>query len=59
MWQEIGEGLQVLRERPSVRSAMLQLVLLYSLLAALYVLAISLASAMAGSAPPGSACCWP
>ena len=46
VWREIGEGLQVLRERASVRNAMLQLVLLYSLLAALYVLAISLASAI-------------
>jgi MFS family permease len=46
VWQEIGEGVAVLRSRPSVRSAMAQLVLLYSLLAALYVLAISLASAI-------------
>jgi len=46
LWSEIGEGLQVLREQASVRNAMLQLVLLYSLLAALYVLAISLASAI-------------
>jgi MFS family permease len=46
VWQEIGEGVQVLRERPRVRSAMVQLVLLSSLLAALYVLAISLASAI-------------
>jgi len=46
VWQEIGEGVQVLRERHRVRSAMVQLVLLYSLLAALYVLAISLASAI-------------
>jgi MFS family permease len=44
VWEEIGEGLQVLRERRSVRAAMLQLVLLYSVLAALYVLAISLAA---------------
>jgi predicted MFS family arabinose efflux permease len=51
VWREIGEGLQVLRDRPSVRSAMLQLVLLYSLLAALYVLAISLASAIKGLGP--------
>jgi MFS family permease len=51
--QEIGEGLQVLRERPTVRSAMLQLVLLYSLLAALYVLAISLAAAIGGLGPTG------
>ncbi|WP_216901060.1 MFS transporter [Synechococcus sp. CCY 9618] len=51
VWQEIGEGLQVLRERPNVRNAMLQLVLLYSLLAALYVLAISLAAAIGGLGP--------
>ncbi len=51
VWEEIGEGLQVLRERPSVRSAMLQLVLLYSLLAALYVLAISLAAEIGGLGP--------
>jgi MFS family permease len=51
VWREIGEGLQVLRERPSVRGAMVQLVLLYSLLAALYVLAISLASAIQGLGP--------
>ena len=51
VWQEIGEGVQVLRQRPSVRSAMAQLVLLYSLLAALYVLAISLASLIPGLGP--------
>ena len=51
VWREIGEGLQVLRERPSVRGAMVQLVLLYSLLAALYVLAISLASAIKALGP--------
>ena len=51
VWREIGEGLQVLRERPSVRSAMVQLVLLYSLLAALYVLAISLASSIKALGP--------
>jgi predicted MFS family arabinose efflux permease len=51
VWEEIGEGVQVLRERPKVRSAMIQLVLLYSLLAALYVLAISLAAAIGGLGP--------
>ena len=51
LWQEIGEGVQVLRERPSVRNAMLHLVLLYSLLAALYVLAISLAASIASLGP--------
>ncbi len=44
--KEIGEGVQVLRERPTLRGAMINLVLLYSLLAALYVLAISLASSI-------------
>jgi MFS family permease len=53
VWQEIGEGLQVLREQPSVRFSMLQLVLLYSMLAALYVLAISLAAAIQGLGPTG------
>jgi predicted MFS family arabinose efflux permease len=51
VWSEMGEGLQVLRDRPTVRMAMLQLVLLYSLLAALYVLAISLAAAIEGLGP--------
>jgi len=51
VWSEIAEGFEVLRERPRLRSAMLQLVLLYSILAALYVLAISLASAIKGLGP--------
>ncbi|MEB3354633.1 MAG: MFS transporter [Cyanobacteriota bacterium] len=51
VWQEIGEGLAVLREQPRVAGAMVQLVLLYSLLAALYVLAISLAAAVPGLGP--------
>jgi MFS family permease len=53
VWQEIGEGVSVLRERATVRTAMLQLVLLYSLLAALYVLAISLAAAIQSLGPTG------
>jgi predicted MFS family arabinose efflux permease len=53
VWEEIGEGLQVLRERRSVRAAMLQLVLLYSIMAALYVLAISLASTIESLGPTG------
>ena len=53
VWKEIVAGLQVLRERASVRTAMVHLVLLYSLLAALYVLAISLASAIQGLGPTG------
>jgi MFS family permease len=51
VWQEIGEGVAVLRTRPSVRNAMAHLVLLYSLLAALYVLAISMASLIPGLGP--------
>jgi predicted MFS family arabinose efflux permease len=51
VWQEIGEGLTVLRQQPAVTKAMLQLVLLYSILAALYVLAISLAAAVPGLGP--------
>ena len=53
VWEEIGEGIEVLRQRPSVRGAMLHLVLLYSLLAALYVLAISLAATISGLGPTG------
>ncbi len=53
VWAEIGEGLQVLREVPSVRGAMLHLVLLYSLLAALYVLALQLAALIASLGPSG------
>ena len=53
IWEEIGEGVEVLRERSTVRTAMLQLVLLYSLLAALYVLAISLAAAIQQLGPTG------
>ncbi len=53
VWKDIMEGMEVLRTRPSVRSAMVHLVLLYSLLAALYVLSISLASAIQGLGPTG------
>lgn len=53
VWKDIVAGVQVLRERPSVRAALVHLVLLYSLLAALYVLAISLASAIQGLGPTG------
>ena len=53
VWKEIVAGIQVLREQSSVRGAMVHLVVLYSLLAALYVLAISLASAIQGLGPTG------
>ncbi|MGL6133776.1 MAG: MFS transporter, partial [Prochlorococcaceae cyanobacterium] len=49
--RELGEGVAVLRQRPRVAWAMGQLVLLYSLLAALTVLAISLAAAVPGLGP--------
>ncbi len=53
IWGEIVEGLSVLKEKSSVRNAMVHLVMLYSLLAALYVLAISLASFIEGLGPTG------
>ena len=53
IWSEIGEGLQVLRQVPSVRGAMIHLVLLYSLLAALYVLALQLAALINSLGPSG------
>ncbi len=51
IWKEILDGLKVVKERPKVRNAMVHLVLLYSLLAALYVLAISLASSIKSLGP--------
>ncbi|MEB3158002.1 MAG: MFS transporter [Synechococcus sp.] len=53
VWKEIGEGLQVLKSIPTVRSAMVHLVLLYSLLAALYVLALQLAGLIQSLGPSG------
>ncbi|MAR07796.1 MAG: MFS transporter [Cyanobium sp. NAT70] len=53
LWQEIGEGLQVLKHVPTVRGAMVHLVLLYSLLAALYVLALQLAALISSLGPSG------
>jgi MFS family permease len=47
-WTDMREGLDFLQRRQSVRNALLQLVLLYSLLAALYVLALSLATGIPG-----------
>ncbi len=51
IWQEIVDGIQVLKQKPTVRRAMLHLALLYSLLAAMYVLAISLASEIESLGP--------
>ncbi len=51
VWAEIKIGFQVLKERPTIRRAMLNLVILYSLLAALYVLTISLASSIESLGP--------
>jgi predicted MFS family arabinose efflux permease len=48
VWEDIREGLVFLRENPLVSNAVLRLVLLYSLLAALYVLALSLAADLPG-----------
>ncbi|MGC6482277.1 MAG: MFS transporter [Synechococcus sp.] len=53
VWHEIREGLQVLKRIPTVRNAMVHLVLLYSLLAALYVLALQLAGLIQDLGPSG------
>ena len=53
VWKEIGDGLQVLRQQAAVRGAMLHLVVIYSLLAAMYVLAITLAGSIKGLGPTG------
>ncbi len=50
-WREIIDGLRVLRNTHTVRGAILNLVLLYSLLAALYVLSIGLASKISQLGP--------
>ena len=49
--QELKNGLDIIKERESIRKALLHLVLLYSLLAALYVLSISLASSISELGP--------
>ena len=51
--RELREGLQVRVKRATVRRAMRNLVLLYSLLAAMYVLAISLAGSIGSLGPTG------
>ncbi len=51
IWKDIGEGLKVLQDRPKVRGAMVNLVLLYSLLAAMTVLAIPIASSITRLGP--------
>ncbi len=51
--KEIIDGMKVIKDRPTVRGAIFNLVLLYSLLAALYVLSISLASSINSLGPTG------
>ncbi len=51
VWQEISEGLLILKRKTTVRNAMINLVILYCLLAALYVLTISLASSIDSLGP--------
>ena len=48
VWEDIRDGIVFLRQNPLVSNAVLRLVLLYSLLAALYVLALSLAADLPG-----------
>ena len=45
-WQDIKEGVKYLRDQPLVRNAIVQLVLLFSVFAALAVLAVRLAEVM-------------
>ena len=51
VWQELKDGFYILQQRPTIRSALLHLIVLYSLLAALYVLTISIASSIDGLGP--------
>ncbi len=51
LFHEINQGIQIVKNKSTLRSALIHLVLLYSLLAALYVLAISLASAIPSLGP--------
>jgi len=51
VWEEIANGMQILKKHPTIRNAMINLVFLYSLLAALYVLTISLASSIESLGP--------
>ena len=44
--EELKDGLRILKKRPTIRVALFHLIVLYSLLAALYVLTISLASSI-------------
>ena len=49
--EELKDGLKILKQKPTIRGALFHLVVLYSLLAALYVLAISLASSIPSLGP--------
>ena len=51
VWRDLREGLQFLGKQATVRGAVIHLVVLYSLLAALYVLSISMASQVLGLGP--------
>ncbi len=51
LWKEAKEGLNILRKKSTIRNAIIQLVMLYSLLAALYVLSIGLASSIENLGP--------
>ncbi|MGG6294114.1 MFS transporter [Leptolyngbya sp. AN02str] len=46
VWENIRDGLRYLRDKPTIRAAMLQLVILSSIFAALAVLAVRLAEVM-------------
>lgn len=51
IWENIRDGLRYLREKQKVRAAMLQLIILFSIFAALSVLAVRLAEVMPALKP--------
>ncbi len=53
IWLEIKSGLLILKEITSVRKAIIQLIILYSLMASLYIISISLASSIPELGPTG------
>ncbi len=50
-WNEIIEGFEVIKQKPPIRKAIIQIVFLYSLLASLYVITITLSSSIQSLGP--------
>ena len=51
LWNEIIEGIQIIKQQSSIREAIIKLIFLYSLLATLYVITITLASSIQSLGP--------